>query len=59
MDTDDVKQLDNGDEVFWTDPDGGACSRLITIGAIAVNGDVVQITSKDGDYLECFAEELS
>jgi hypothetical protein len=54
-----VKKLHNGDEVYWTDPDDGACSRYITIQTIVLNGDVVCITDKDGDSLECFAEELS
>lgn len=51
--------LDTGDEVFWTDPDNGECSRHITIQTIQTIGDVVCTTGKDGDYLECFAEELS
>ncbi len=55
----DVEQLHNGDEVFWNDPDDGACSRHITIQAIAVSGEVVVITGKDGSDLECFAHELS
>lgn len=54
-----LKQLRNGDEVFWTDPDDGACSRHITIQTITINGEVVCITGKDGSYLECLAEELS
>jgi hypothetical protein len=59
MTLDDVKQLVNGDDVFWNDPDDGACSRVVTIGTLTVNGEVVCIRAKDGDYLECFAHELS
>lgn len=55
-----VAKLQPGDEVFWTDPDEGACSRHITIQRITLHGeDTVRITGKDGCTLECFAEELS
>ena len=59
MDIEDIEQLDNGDEVYWTDPDEGACSKHIVIQTITVNGEVVCITGKDGSELECFAGELS
>lgn len=48
-----------GDQVLWTDPDEGKCSRHITIQSIESHGDVVKITGTDGSYLECFASELS
>ena len=56
-----VKNLQNGDEVFWTDPDMGFCSKHITIQSIAVNegNEIISIYGKDGSYLECFAHELS
>lgn len=54
-----VKRLHPGDEVLWTDPDDGVCSKTITILKITVNGDVVCITGTDGSDLECFARELS
>lgn len=54
-----AKKLHTGDEVYWTDPDEGACSRYITIQTITFHGDVVRITGKDGCSLECFPEELS
>lgn len=54
-----VKRLDHGDEVFWTDPDDGATSRHYTISVIKVSGEVVSITDISGDHLECFAHELS
>jgi len=54
-----VRALDNGDEVYWNDPDDGACSRYITIQTVTIHGDVVRITGKDGCVLECFAEELN
>ena len=54
-----ISQLHNGDEVFWTDPEDGICSRIYTISAIKVSGDVVSIRDYDGSCLECFAHELS
>jgi hypothetical protein len=54
-----IKQLHNGDEVLWTDPDNDQCSKHITILELSVEGDVVRIWSVDGGYLEAFAEELS
>ena len=54
-----AKELRPGDHVRWNDPDEGVCSRNMTLASIFVSGDVVQITDTDGDYLECFAEELS
>lgn len=54
-----IDQLHSGDEVFWTDPDDGACSRTYTISTIKVSGEVVTITDRDGSTLECFAHELS
>lgn len=55
----DIKKLHTGDEVYWTDPDAGKCSRYITIQTIEVNGEVVTILGKDGSELECYAKELS
>ena len=49
----------SGDEVFWTDPDHGHCSKSLTILELSVEGDVVRIWSVNGGYLEAFAEELS
>jgi len=54
-----LKKLRTGDEVFWTDPDNGICSRTLTISSIEVMGTVVTIVDTDGDTLECFARELS
>lgn len=51
--------LKHGDEVYWTDPDEGACSRYFTIRSIYISGDIVTITDIDGSDIECFAEELS
>lgn len=59
MTTDEILNLHSGDDVFWEDPDEGICSRVVTIQAIEVIGDVVRITDSDGAELECFAEELS
>jgi hypothetical protein len=54
-----IKKLHSGDEVFWNDPDNGACSRVYKIQTIEVNGNVVTIQEPDGSVLECFARELS
>ncbi|MCD6434938.1 MAG: hypothetical protein J7L15_00900 [Clostridiales bacterium] len=54
-----VKKLHTGDEVFWEDPDDGLTSRNITIQSVKVQGEVVCISGKDGDELECYAHELS
>lgn len=55
-----ARTLRAGDEVYWTDPDGGRCSRSIIIGEIEVHEDgVAVITDKDGSVVECFLGELS
>lgn len=54
-----AKKLNPGDEVFWTDPDEGICSKVYTIHSIEVRGSVVIIRDTDGSELECFTEELS
>lgn len=55
-----LKQLGTGDEVFWTDPAEGTCSKHITIQTINLEHyPIVQITGKDGSDLECYAKELS
>ncbi len=61
MNIKDTKNLNNGDEVFWTDPDNGECSRHIVIQTIAIEkgSDIVSIYGKNGDYLQCFSHELS
>ena len=55
----DLKKLHSGDEVFWTDPDEGRCSRHYIIAEIEFVGGIVKLTGKDGSYLECYARELS
>lgn len=55
----DARKLHNGDEVFWTDPDNGLCSRHLVIKNIKTNGQTITIEDKNGDVLECFAKELS
>ena len=54
-----INQLQNGDEVYWTDPDEGAASRVYKIRTIEVIGEIVVITEPDGSSLECFPSELS
>lgn len=53
-----IKQLHAGDEVKWNDPDGGLCSKHLIINEIELKGDTVCITAKNGDYLECYPNEL-
>jgi hypothetical protein len=68
MKLNEVRKLDNGDEVTWTDPDDSFGSRIITIQAIRINApddntafgdEIISITAKDGSELECYAHELS
>lgn len=54
-----VKDLQPGDQVYWSDPDDGLCSRMLTIQSIEVEGNIVCITDINNGYLECFPEELS
>ena len=59
-----VKNLNNGDEVFWTDPEGeisddNNCSKVIKIAKISLHGEIIRITGVAGDELECFASELT
>jgi hypothetical protein len=56
----DVKKLQPGDEVFWTDPDEDACSGIYKIQTIEfVPPNMVRIMEPDGSVLECYARELS
>jgi len=49
-----------GDEVHWTDPDEGACSRTLQINTIEyLPDDVVRITGNNGVFLECLLSELT
>ncbi len=61
-----VLKLNPHDEVFWTDPDEGVCSRYVKILSIDHRGPhddpndpVVRITEMDGSVIECYASELS
>ena len=54
-----VKQLQPGDEVYWSDPDNDIASRDMTIGSISIKGEVIHIVDTERCYLECFANELS
>lgn len=53
-----IRRLNKGDIVYWTDPDEGKCSRHVIIQTIRVSGEVVSISDREGDFLECLAEEL-
>ena len=55
----DIKQLHKGDEVFWNDPDEGACSRTLKIHSIEFfPPNLVRIMEVDGSVVECYAREL-
>jgi hypothetical protein len=54
-----VAKLQPGDEVYWNDPDEGACSRVYKIRTIEVLDEIVVIEEPSGAVLECFAKELS
>jgi hypothetical protein len=55
-----VKKLHPGDEVFWNDPDDGACSRIYKILTVEFfPPNLVRIEEPDGSVLECYARELS
>lgn len=54
-----ARQLDEGDEVTWNDPDGGTCNYTGTIQTIVWKGDVCQIRFKDGHMLDALEHELS
>jgi hypothetical protein len=54
-----VRAVHRGDEVLWTDPDGGTCSKVVTASTCELHGDVVKLIGIDGSYLECFMDELS
>ena len=58
MNDEEVKRLREGDEVFWMDPDAGACSRRITIRNIEVSGEIVRIEGDDDSVVEAIAHEL-
>lgn len=57
--------LHTGDEVFWNDPDEGACSKYIVIRSVEYHGErgdpdcIIHLSAEDGSDLECFAHELS
>lgn len=58
-----VKQLHPGDEVYWSDPDDGLCSRHLQIQTIDVGVDsgdntVISITEDDESVVEVFLREL-
>ena len=55
----DAIKLQSGDEVYWTDPDDGLCSKFIVIQSIDIEDGVCKITDIDGGYLECPPNELS
>ncbi len=60
MTLDKIQKLHTGDEVLWTDPDNGMCTRMFKIRSIEIKDtDVVSIEDQDGSVVECFISELS
>lgn len=59
MSPEQVKRLKPGDRVYWNDPDGGQCSRVLTIAEIADRFDMFTIVDQDESVLECYPAELS
>ena len=55
-----AKELQEDDEVYWTDPDEGKCSRYIQIKNVTIDegNEIVSLYGKEGDYLQCLAHEL-
>ena len=53
-----TQKLHKGDQVKWNDPDGGECSRTLTIQSIKHCGEHLVIVDTDGNELHCFADEL-
>ena len=54
------KLLQSGDQVTWTDPDQGLCSRTLTISDISyLPGGLVQITDQYGGFVLAHFNELS
>ncbi len=58
MTEEEVERLQEGDQVYWNDPDEGACSRTYNISSIGMVGQLVSIVDEDGSTLECYPEEL-
>lgn len=60
MNRQEVEALRVGDKVFWSDPDQGFCSRLLTIQAISVCpiDDDVELIDHNGGYIGCPFSEL-
>ena len=53
-----IKQLKKGDVVKWVDPDNNSCTKYYDIETIKRVGDIIQLISLDGCYLECYKHEL-
>ena len=55
-----ARNLHEGDQVKWNDPDNGICSRLFTILSLRWTGpDTLLITDVSGDESEVFISELT
>jgi hypothetical protein len=51
--------LGTGDEVYWNDPDEGACSAKATFVGHMSYVDGVSVIVKDGIKMQVFTKELS
>lgn len=50
-----VHNLHEGDELLFKGPEG---DKYLTISTIEIIGDIACIMDTDGDYIECFVDEL-
>lgn len=50
-----IHKLRKGDELLFKGPDG---DKYLTISTIEIIGDIVCIVDTEGDYIECFIDEL-
>jgi len=59
MTINEANKLQEGDEVYWNDPDDGLCSKWLLIETIDIEDGIAYILDCDGSYLECGVSELS
>lgn len=60
MNIDQAKQnIQSGSMVFWSDPDGGICSRTMKVRTVSFTSESVTIVEHDGSVVQCPLDELS